>query len=119
MSRADSGWKLAEMTTSQRKFQSSDSPLDLVQSLHSTAFYRNSKGTKERNTRGLVAEGRAGVPDCLSVTGFRKDTHSYTNVQSRRSMSQPVHSHTASVPLFLHDLLISKNISQELERKET
>ena len=47
-------------------------PLDLVQSLHSTGFYRNSKGTKERNTRGLVAGGRAGVPTAFPLQALEK-----------------------------------------------
>lgn len=44
----------------------------MVQSLHSVGFYRNSKGTKEQNTPGLVQSGRVGALDGLSVMGFRK-----------------------------------------------
>lgn len=78
-------------------------PLDTVQSLHSVGFYRNSKGTKEQNTPGLVQSGRVGVLDGLSVMGFRKDTHDYSNVQSHRSISwfAQINSYKARVPLFL------------------
>lgn len=90
-------------------------PLDMVQSLHSVGFYRNSKGTKEQNTLGLVQSGRVGVLDGLSVTGFRKDTRDCGNVQSHRSISwfAQINSYKARVPLFLHYLLVFNKSQRE------
>lgn len=59
-------------------------PLDLVQSLHSTGLYRNSKGTNKLNTLKLVQRGRAGELGHLSVRGFRKNTHTKTTMQNHK-----------------------------------
>lgn len=90
-------------------------PLHMVQSLPSVGFYRNGIETKEQNTLGLVQRGRVGVPDGLSVTGFRKDNHDCSNVRSHRSISRFAQIKSQGAIVFA----LFTGIQQESERNES